>query len=328
MDAEGWLAAESRLIETGTWVAPRHRRSATQPVAFGPYAAAWLAERDLKPRTRSLYRNLLRLHILPAFGSTAVESIRPDMVRLWYSGTDAATPTARAHAYSLLRTIMTTAVHDEILGANPCHLRGAGTAKRRHEPEPATLDELEVLVKALPDKYRLLTLLAAWCALRFGELTELRRSDFNLTSGVIHVRRGVVRADGDVVVGRPKSDASIRDVAIPPHLIPVIRAHQRSHAAFGRDGLMFPAVHGGHLAQSTLAKVFYPARDKAGRPDLRFHDLRHTGAVLAASTGATLAELMSRLGHSTADAAMRYQHAVKGRDAEIAAALSGLVEHK
>jgi len=83
-------------------------------------------------------------------------------------------------------------------------------------------------------------------------------------------------------------------------------------------------LHGGTLAPSTLYKSFYPARDKAGRPDLRWHDLRHTGAVLAAQTGATLAELMGRLGHSTPSAAMRYQHAAEGRDAQIAQRLSAL----
>jgi integrase len=70
--------------------------------------------------------------------------------------------------------------------------------------------------------------------------------------------------------------------------------------------------------------VYYPAREAAGRPDLRFHDLRHTGAVLAAATGATLAELMARLGHSTAGAALRYQHEAAERDKVIAAALSEL----
>ncbi len=59
------------------------------------------------------------------------------------------------------------------------------------------------------------------------------------------------------------------------------------------------------------------ARNEVGRPDLRFHDLRHTGAVMAARAGATLAELQARLGHSTATAAMRYQHASE-QDAEIA----------
>ncbi len=80
------------------------------------------------------------------------------------------------------------------------------------------------------------------------------------------------------------------------------------------------------MAPSTLYKVFYPAREAAGRKDLRWHDLRHTGAVLAAQTGATLAELMGRLGHTTPGAAMRYQHAAADRDAEIARRLSALVE--
>jgi len=67
------------------------------------------------------------------------------------------------------------------------------------------------------------------------------------------------------------------------------------------------------------------SRRRAGRPDLRVHDLRHTGATMAARAGATLAELQERLGHSSVDAALRYQHAARGRDQEIAAALSAMV---
>jgi hypothetical protein len=65
------------------------------------------------------------------------------------------------------------------------------------------------------------------------------------------------------------------------------------------DALLFPAKHGGHLAPATLYRHYYKARNAAGRPDLTIHGLRHTGATLAAQMGATLAELMSRLGHST-----------------------------
>ena len=64
------------------------------------------------------------------------------------------------------------------------------------------------------------------------------------------------------------------------------------------------------------------------RPDLHFHDLRHTGATLAAATGATLADLMARIGHSTPAMALRYQYAVEGRDQQIAAALSGFAQGK
>jgi integrase len=71
---------------------------------------------------------------------------------------------------------------------------------------------------------------------------------------------------------------------------------------------------------------WYKARAAAGRPDLRWHDLRHSGAVLAAATGATLAELMARLGHSTPTAAMRYQHVAAGRGREVAALMSKLAD--
>ena len=118
-------------------------------------------------------------------------------------------------------------------------------------------------------------------------------------------------------------------MAIPPHLLPVVREHLTTFAAWGKDGLLFPAaIKGGHLGHGTFFKTWDKARKAAGRPDLRFHDLRHTGAVLAAQTGATLAELMNRLGHSTPAMAIRYQHASDDRDAEIARLLSRMVEAK
>ena len=112
---------------------------------------------------------------------------------------------------------------------------------------------------------------------------------------MIRVERGVVRVDDGFQVTTPKSDAGIRDVAIPPHLVPALQAHLDKFVGEGKGELLFPAAHGGHLAPATLDRRFYTARDTAGRPDLRWHDLRHSGAVLAAATGATLAELMARL---------------------------------
>jgi integrase len=88
--------------------------------------------------------------------------------------------------------------------------------------------------------------------------------------------------------------------------------------------LLFPADHGSNLAPSTLYRHWHKAREAIGRPDLRFHDLRHSGATLAALACATLAELMARLGHSTPQAALRYQHVAAGRDPELAALFSKL----
>jgi len=138
------------------------------------------------------------------------------------------------------------------------------------------------------------------------------------------VRRGVVRTEDGFKVGDPKSVSGSRDINVPPHLLPALREHLVDHVAPGGDALLFPAKHGGHLAPATLSRHYYKARAAAGRPDLRFHDLRHTGAVLAAQSGATLSELMSRLGHGSPAAALRYQHTAAGADKRIAAALSNL----
>lgn len=125
----------------------------------------------------------------------------------------------------------------------------------------------------------------------------------------------------------PKSDAGVRDVAIPPHIIPQIETHLSKYVGGKHDSLIFANESGGHLQPSTLYRHWYKARGAAGRKDLRWHDLRHSGAVLAAATGASLAELMARLGHSTPQAAMRYQHAAQGRDRQIAALLSKIAEN-
>jgi integrase len=337
MDAEAWLVDERRLIASGGWAPPEQRlQLQTLSPTLAAYVAPWLADRTLKPRTRDHYEHLLDRLILPTLGDKPLKALTPIVIRGWHAELGSKTPTLRAHAYGLLRTILGSAVHDGYIPNNPCHIRGAGNSKRVHKIKPLTLAELEVLVTNTPDKHRLLVLLAAWCGMRFSELTELRRRDVDLKNSQIMVRRAVVHVKGEAIVGTPKSDAGIRDVAIPPHLMAMMKSHIAEHAQFGRDGLLFPSPNGGHLAPSSLygraptrtraGWGYYAARAAAKRSDLRFHDLRHTGAVLAAVSGATLAELMHRLGHSTPGAALRYQHVAQGRDMEIARRLSAMVE--
>ncbi len=337
-DAETFLASVRTDIARDTWTPAPSRRS--KPLTFNSYADSWLQakasdsqRKPLAPRTREHYRQLLDRFLLPTFGDLPLRAITENHVAEWYSITAKDRPTTKAHAYTLLSSILGAAASraggaPPLIPFNPAAIRGAGTADRGKPVEPASLEEIATIAASMPDRYRAMVLLAAWTGLRFGELTELRRGDVDTKVGILKVRRAVVRVDCTTMVGKPKSAAGIRDVAIPPHLLPVIREHLLQHAEGGRDGLLFPAASGGHLAPSTLYKSFYKARQAAGRPDLRWHDLRHTAATLAAQTGATMAELMSRLGHSTQQAAIRYQHAAKGRDKSIAEALSKLAEAK
>lgn len=234
-------------------------------------------ERDIKQRTREHYERLFEQQLRKPFGAMPLASISPDDVRAWYATFGTKTPTLRTHAYGLLRTILGAAASDGKINSNPCVIRGAGTAKRVKKIRPATLPELATIAGAIPDPCQAMILLASWCALRFGELTELRRRDVvlatttdddgvELHTGTIRTERAMVRLNDGYAVSTPKSDAQTRDVAIPPHLVPATREHLATHVKPAPDALLFPAVHGGHLAPATLYRQFYNAREAAMRP--------------------------------------------------------------
>ena len=182
-DARGWLALRQSEIIRKAWTPPEAALPVARKLTLAVYAERWLELRELKDRTREHYRKLLDKHILPPLGSLPLASVTADDVRAWHAGMGNSTPTLRAHCYGLLRTIMGSAASDGKITTNPCVIRGAGTARRVHKIRPATLDELETLTAAMPAPYQLMILLASWCALRFGELTELRRGDIDLSGG-------------------------------------------------------------------------------------------------------------------------------------------------
>lgn len=331
LDGEYWLANERRLIAAETWTPPKSRG---QRGARGPTLAEWapaalerrrVRGEPLRPRTLALYQGLLEGVILPELGAYRLPQITPELVRGWYERLDPSKPTRRAHAYSLLRTLLGQAIEEErIPGPNPARVKGAGKATRAREVRTATPDEIEAIAAGMPAPLRMLVTLAGYGGLRFGELAELRRGDLDLERAVVRVSRAVVRVGGRDVVGPPKSRAGVRVVDLPPHILPGIAEHLAEHVGPGPDALVFPRHPGSdaHLIHTETQKAFSRARAAAGRPDLRLHDLRHTAAVLAAQAGATLAELQERLGHSTTQAAMRYQHAAEGRGRIIAAEIS------
>ena len=257
--------------------------------SFGEYAEAWLKQRGITSRTREHYRRLLKTRLLPTFADTELGDILPAAVRRWYVTTAVGSPTMRTHAYSLLRSIMETAFAEDLIDSNPCRIAGVSTSGGTYKVRPATLGEIENIIAAMPEAYQTLVLMAAWLAIRFSELSELRRKDVDLAEEIVRVRRAVVRVDENFEVTTPKSAAGIRDISIPPHLVPKIDAHLRKHVQPGRESLLFSSVGAPdrHLASSSLYRMFYRAREAAGRPDLRVHDLRHSGAVLAASSDAT-----------------------------------------
>jgi len=114
-----------------------------------------------------------------------------------------------------------------------------------------------------------------------------------------------------------------RPGAVPPVRLPVWDETSATYLdpATGDGGLVFVGPKGGRLRRSNFRKFWNRARGAVGLPELHFHDLRHTGNTMAAAQGASLRELMERMGHSSTPAALIYLHATRERDEAIAAGM-------
>jgi integrase len=322
-EADDWLADVQVELRRGDWSDPDAGK-----VTFGSYAAAWITERGIAASTTDLYRSLLRLHLVPTFGDVAVADITPAGVRAWRASRLAAGagPTTVAKAYALLRAVLMTAVDDRLIKRNPCRIKGASYVPTPERPT-ATVQEVYAIAGASQSRYRALVLLAAFCGLRWGELVGLRRRDLDTETGTIRVRRNVAELhSGKRLVKEPKSAAGKRTVAIPGVILPDVQTHLKIYAESGADGRVFVGAKGATPRRNHFNKLWRKACADAGVKGLHFHDLRHTGNTLAAATGASTRELMTRMGHSTARAALVYQHATAERERLIGDAVSPVVE--
>jgi len=319
-DAEVWLTTTEADILGDEWLDPDLGR-----VAFGEFARSWIDERpDLRPKTLQLYRYLLRSHLNPAFEAKPIASIREPQVRRWRknlldSGTSSVTV---AKAYRLLRAILATAVDDGMIRRNPCRIKGAGQEKSPERPV-LSIAQVYAVADAISPRYRAMILLTVFASLRWGELAALRHRDIDLSTNTVQVTRQLTEVSGALSFGPPKSDAGQRAVIIPEVILPDLVWHLGRYTAAGDDSLIFTSPEGGPLRHGNFRRrAWLPALKAAGLPPIRFHDLRHTGNDLAADTGASLRELMDRMGHSTTRAALIYLHSKDERQQAIADAIS------
>lgn len=229
-----------------------------------------------------------------------------------------------AQAYRLLHMLLAQAVQDGRLDANPCHIPRAGQVKDS-DRAPATPAQVAALAAAMPDHLAAAVHVAAWSGLRAGELFALARRHVDLHAGTVRVERAVMYLGDRSELGDTKTDSSRRTVHLPPHVVELLAEHMGRHTRPGPDALVFPDPRtGGILPRDLRQRAFWRARAAIGRTDLRWHDLRHTGATLAGQAGASMRELQHRLGHATVRAAMIYQHHSHDRDRELAQALGAL----
>lgn len=325
-DAEQWLSVLEADIVRGDWTDPL-----LGEVTVGEFGRQWLVDHRCSRRTREEYASLWRLHVAPFLAEARIAELSTERVRAWRTDLLASgrSEDRTAKAYRLLHHVMATAVDDGRIKRNPCRIKGAGQYRTPERPF-ASVAQVFALAGAVPARYRVLVLSAAFTGLRWGELIALRRCDVDLRARIVRVHRSVGQTQaGEMVVGPTKSEAGTRAVAFPAVLSDDLVAHLTSYAESGTTGLLFTGSRGGELRRGnfhretawtkTVVRVGLPA-------GFHFHDLRHTGNQLAAMSGASTRELMRRMGHGSMRAAMIYHHASDERDRAIADRLGQHIE--
>ena len=159
-------------------------------------------------------------------------------------------------------------------------------------------------------KFSALIWLAATSGLRYSELTALCRSHIDLKRSTVRVERALAFERGvGATFGPPKTPAAHRTRRHPGRHHRHPRAHLDELRRIEPDALVFTSVKGSPLLYRYFAP--YWTRQGSGRVNetLHFHDLRHLASTTAASSGASVRELMARMGHATTDASLRYLEA-------------------
>lgn len=320
-EADRWLTAQRAAVDRGDHRDPRLSARTLESVA-DEWRETWLR---LSPKTRAGYDAILDHWLLGgkdplhparscAFRGLKVGQVTPKMVQAFVNDMSAKRhPNTVRRVYGVLRGVLKLAVARGYVATNACDAveLPRRSSIERHEQIILEPHEIDALVAATDEDYRLLVLTAAYTGLRSGELRGLRRKDVNLLSGTIRVEQALkeVHSSSDRIIekgllfGPPKSAASRRSVSLPAFLTEALREHLEGPlpSGAGPQALVFTTPSGTPIRQALFYRRFFKPAVRAALPPekhgLRFHDLRHTCASLLIREGAHPAAIKGRLGH-------------------------------
>lgn len=247
-------------------------------------------------------------------------------------------------ARTALSAVCTAAVEEGYLAEHPVRMRPGtkGRARSRSASGGAARTSIDVvsvevvfaLANAMPDPYRVAAIVTTFAGLRGGETFALahRHLRYAEPGRVSHIRveRSLLELPGEpIAFGPTKTGAGQREIAIPGSIGELLAAHAASGSGDDPDSLLFHTQDGAPIGRSRRSAIIVAARTRAGLPAITWHTLRHTGLTLAASVpGVTVRNLMDRGGHSTARAALIYQHTAAAADTQLAVGLGRLIDDR
>ena len=280
----------------------------------------WMAEwtntycTNLKPLTVQDYQSKINRYIIPNLGKSQLSALTPTIIQRFcnrltngYKEQKPLSPKTVKNIHGILHSALKQAVLSGIISANP-----ADNAKlpktKKPELKPLMDEQVHQFLKAIEgDPYESIYIVDLFTGLRQSEILGLQWDDVDFEKGELHVCRQLQkqRTGGYIFLDETKNGKS-RTVPMAPSVVKVLQ-HQKAKQAEWRlaagnawrneHNLVFTDELGGHLKHISVLKHFKRIVKQIGMPETRFHDLRHSCAILALEAGVPVKTVSESLGH-------------------------------
>ena len=353
-DAEVELAKFVTEVQNGLVVDGKSLR-------FSEFTEIWKRDygsKELAPTTYKRYCRMLETRILPYFGHFYINKIRPTDIMKFYDLLEKDTQLVRKKGnngsktkkplsgktilehHRLLRAMLHKAVYWQLIVANPAERVQAPKArkpKRRSYDDEQTKILLENLEKLSIEetKYKVAIILTVFTGVRLGELMGLEWQDIDFKNGIISINRSSqYLSDMGVFTKTPKTESSIREIAIPEFIISLLEEYklwyEEQKSIYGElwtnSDRLFVQADGKPMHPSSISKWFVKYVSTIGLPVINFHGLRHTNASLLVAQNVDIAVVSARLGHAQISTTLDfYVHPLLSHNRKAGYALENLL---
>ena len=328
---------------------------------FSEFTDIWkrdYASKELAPATVKRYYRMLDTRILPYFGRMYINKIKPTDIMRFYDLLGKDTQLERKKNIKIVKTkkplsrktilehhrlihaMLTKAVYWQVIVSNPADRVQPPKViktKRKCYDDVQCKYLLSNLSQLGEDKikFKVAIALAIFTGARLGELAGLSWSDIDLNNGIIHINRSSQYiSELGVFTKVPKTESSIRDIAIPDFVVSLLSEYRTwyDNQNFVYNDLnsnlecLFVQSNGKPMHPSTISKWFKKFIQDIGLPVINFHGLRHTNASLLISQQIDVAIVAARLGHAQISTTLNfYVHPLLSHNKIAGSALQNLL---
>ena len=307
------LKAALAALDSGTYIAPCK-------MTVGEWMDIWSKQYlgGVKESTVAAYNATIRTHIKPGIGAIRLDALDTHLVQSFYNGLgeptkdrDAVSPKTVKNVHGILHKALQQAVANGYIRFNPTN---SCILPRVEKKELQPLDEAETklfLDAVKGHRFELLFTFTLFSGLREGEALGLTWDRVDFMRGTILVSKQLQKekkAGGEFRLVSLKNDKP-RRITPAPWVMQLLRDRklqqyehkEKAGAAWSNPmNLVFTNELGGNLIPQTVVRHFKEIVTSIGRPDARFHDLRHSYAVASLRSGDDIKTVQGNLGHATA----------------------------